>query len=1082
MLCRPGVTPGLLETIMTTLKSVLLALVAIAAAGTPAPASETPKGDPVKLIEKLNSDDFDARDAAARELAAIGESARPALEKAFAAGDPDTKEAVQAILARMSQSVLMVQACDRDGKPLPDTQADAQIYEASDIYNRQQNMQSVTTTADGTVQLPPCKPGVYQCYFTWKKAQPAGSNYFGGQFKLLEGKNRMLCTLSLGGTLQIPITGEDGKPIKDAKVTTINSYYSGSDLDAEALTMLAQQSGRQDVKSGDSNENGIAKLENVPQGVCQCLVTHENFESAATPLYRVHDGQTTEGAAIKLKPKTLGKLQLILVKDDGKPLAKTSIQVTLKKHVDNADEKKSARAAMQARMWFGGFGQQGGEQTDDAGKLLKENVAAGTYRLTIQTGDANGRFVRGHGRSQNDMMQYVSEEVVVKTGETTEVTLKPLTGSTLTGKILTDQGAGVAYATVIAIPEADYISAGSDAMNQYARYNYGNGSSEMRYEQTGTDGAYKFTRLKPGRYVLTVQSQSGESAIVYGVEVAEGKDTAAPDVKFAAPAKVFKEVKVHVSLPDGRPAAGATINVATVNRGGGWSSSGSQTDADGNMKHSINNYTASLPNKVSISLAGYRPVNLDLNSPEIKPEDISITLQLRNFQKLCVKTVDEAGKPVAGVQIWPVGKDSVYRHRYNANDNPTSRMKRTDKEGQVHFDGLIDGKRTIRVETEGYFADESSLAVNIAPEGETQHTVVLHKGLTLSGKVALPEGVAPEQANAVLSQAQGVVVRKMVNANGEFQFTGLEPGECTVSAEAPGCQLGCEYKRVTLAKDKPAEAVTIPMIHAGGAAVRLGVERSGMHAALFPPDFWKDPDHSKYWAHQSAYDTVDGQGRAEFWAPPGPYMVSLTPNQMRANYDAQFGISTTTLTALAGPITVQPFKSSAEMATLKGDEIQIPTTTASFTLTIIPEYPAGIAKEKFARSYVALMVVGQRATGSINVTQRNYRNNNNEEIKPVIIGTPPPGLKAPVDTNVTTVTGVPEGDYKIYAQTAQKKGEPKQPMKPLLEFSIKDGETKSLGELKVAIPAPSKEELEQQDYQYQWWAAQEDDKVDNFKP
>src|SRR5258708_1461878 len=102
---------------MTTLKSVLLLSLALIAGGTFCAESQAP--DPAKLIQNLNSDDFDARDAAARELAKLGDAARPALEKAFAAaGDVDTKDAIQAILARMSQSVLMIQACDRDGKPV----------------------------------------------------------------------------------------------------------------------------------------------------------------------------------------------------------------------------------------------------------------------------------------------------------------------------------------------------------------------------------------------------------------------------------------------------------------------------------------------------------------------------------------------------------------------------------------------------------------------------------------------------------------------------------------------------------------------------------------------------------------------------------------------------------------------------------------------------------------------------------------------------------------------------------------------------------------------------------------------------
>jgi protocatechuate 3,4-dioxygenase beta subunit len=1081
---------------MTTFKVSLAALLAALTTAHFAHCEESaPKEvalDPSKLVEKLNSDDFDARDAAARELAKLGETARPALEKAFAGNDPDIKEAVQLILAKMSQSVLTVQAFDRDGKPIKDAQADAQFYDPTDIYRQQQQQIPVTTDADGLGQLPACKPGIYQVYLTWKKCQPATGNYYGGQLKLLEGRNRMLCTLSTGGTLQLNITDEDGKPIKDAKVSTVNSYYAGADLDAEAMQMMSARMGNQETKSADTDEKGSAKIEGVPQGVCQCLISHENYLPVATPLYRVHDGDTTTAETIKLKAKAPGKLQLILTKDDGKPLAKTSILVTLKRKLENqADEKKAARSAIQQRMWFG-FNQQQGEPTDENGKLLKENVASGTYRLTIQTGDANGRFWRGHGRSQNEVLEFVNEEVVIKTGETTELTLKPVSGGTLTGKVLNDKGAGVSYANITAIPEADYVNAGAEAMNQYARNAYSYGFTDVRYEQTTNDGSYKFTRFKPGKYVLYVQTNNGETAIIYGVEVTDGKETAAPEVKFVAVTKSFKEVKIRVTLPGGRPAQGVNVNFATVNRNGGWSSSGNQTDADGVARHNINNYSNGAPNKVSISMPGYRPVNLDLNDPEIKPEDINVTLQVRSYHKLFVKTVDEAGKPVAGVEVWPEDQNHMYRHNFN-NQNPGSRMHKTDKDGKAQFDGLIDGKRKIRVQSEGYFADDQGLTVNIGADGDTQHTIVLHPGLKLSGKLTLPEGVAADHANAVLNDHQGVTVRKNVNARGEFEFTGLAPGEYTATAEAPGCQMGCEHKQATLAKDKTAEPVAVTLIRPAGGVALLGGDKAGMHATLLPVDYWKNPDATKFWAPTN--ESVDSTGRAEFWAPPGSYVVSVSPNQMYVNYDPR-AANTTKLSPLAGPLTVQPLKSYSEMGSLKGEEITLPKGTATFTMTIIPEAAPdksdkkvekttsakqGVTAGSRAVAYVQLLIVSKNATGWVHVNTTPDKRN--DEDKPLIIGTPPAGMKVvPTDAKVTTVTDVPEGDYKIYVvqNQQQKRGEPKQSMKSIFEFSIKDGETKSLGEIKV--PLPSKEEAELQQDNNEWWAAPDEDKVEEFKP
>jgi hypothetical protein len=323
-------------------------------------------------------------------------------------------------------------------------------------------------------------------------------------------------------------------------------------------------------------------------------------------------------------------------------------------------------------------------------------------------------------------------------------------------------------------------------------------------------------------------------------------------------------------------------------------------------------------------------------------------------------------------------------------------------------------------------------------------------------------------------------VRKAVNANGEFLFTGLAPGEYNINAEAPGCNMGCAAVHVALEKDKPAAPAALTLIHHGGVAVGVGVERSGMNASLFPVDFWKDPDYSKFWAHQFGSDSVDAKGRAELWAPPGSYLIRMAANQTRMNYDAQ-NQNVISLDPLAGPVTVQALKTSAEMTALATTDVQFPHGTGTVTLTVVPEYPAGVTKEKLKNTYVSLLVVGQKATGSVNYNRYANNNRQNEE-KPVIIGTPPAGLKPRTEQNEFTIKDVPEGSYKIYTQSHQKRGEPKQPMKSLLEFSVKDGETVKLGEIKVQLPAPGKEELDQENNNNNWWMSQEDDKIDEFKP
>src|SRR5438270_258691 len=92
-------------------------LVALAAAQEPKPATDTDRKIE-QLIEQLGSGKFRVREAAAKELLALGKRAIPALRKAQRSTDPDVRLRAQLLLNEIGSGVpnLIEELSDKDPK------------------------------------------------------------------------------------------------------------------------------------------------------------------------------------------------------------------------------------------------------------------------------------------------------------------------------------------------------------------------------------------------------------------------------------------------------------------------------------------------------------------------------------------------------------------------------------------------------------------------------------------------------------------------------------------------------------------------------------------------------------------------------------------------------------------------------------------------------------------------------------------------------------------------------------------------------------------------------------------------------
>ena len=1036
---------------------------------TPSSAADAPQ-----WVSKLNSDDFDERTAAAIKLAALGETAREALEKAAAGTDPDIRTAAAELLSKLSRATLSVLTTDRDGKPLAGLQADLTIYK--DMNNGNQQSIPITTRDDGTAQLFTNEPGTYNVYMAWKKCTPATNSYaipYSIRHKLTSGPTRLTVMVSEGGTCEASAIDADGKPLKEARICLCPTIDIGDHLDD---SNFLNRMGGMGQLSQSTDEHGKARLENVPDGVYRAIWTHDTSESTLGPVVRIREKQNTVLPPATLKPKNLGSLQVTLNKADDKPLEKGHFFYSL---IPTGDDPAVQRRAMSSEyMQHLSNNGQSVQTTDEHGKATLENLKAGKYHLIIRTTNSENnqvRIFRGNGNDQTEGMTEFSADVEIKSGAgaAPELTLKPNVGSSLRGKIVNEKGEAHGEVNLALVDERYLAITGILIFTQ--NY-YDPAGMYSRYAQNKQDGSFELAHVRPGKYALAIHARTGEAAVMYGIEVVEGKDTDIPLMKLPSNKTPVSEVKGKVLLPNGVPAVSAPVYLETITTGGNNSSSGVNTNQKGEFAFSSAYFAAgNRPNRLKVQLPGYHPVTLNLTSADVKVDDLVLNLAKRDYGSLCIKTVDDAGKPVAGVKIWPTPSFPWY---YSGRQN-VSRMQRTDAAGEAHFKGMSDGARKMQIECEGYFTDPDSTPTVKPGDEETVFTAVLHTGLKVIARLDLPPDVPLGRAGVMLQDNLGTVMWSTARPDGSFEFIGLKPGTYMLHACVPGCSPSESIAPVVLTPELKAPlTVSVKMLHTCGVAINAGAENAGASVHLFAPDLFKhgriDEIASRLLYNRS--DMVDGEGRAEFPAPPGNYQVMFS-NPL--NYwDGTYGnYNRVTVLNGAGNVTAGPLASIADASKLPAQTVTRQKSTASVVMTVVPEIPEGVPNEKL-KPITTFLILGENAAAYFYFNRQMWQQS--VDI-PNVIGTPPPELLSKKENRYTAKHLLP-GKYKIWVITGIQGKDDTTGAVPLTEFTLEADQNLDLGTLKFTVPRFSRDENAQVPVDFFGLDGADDDKVDLFKP
>ncbi|HYF52493.1 MAG TPA: carboxypeptidase-like regulatory domain-containing protein, partial [Planctomycetota bacterium] len=901
----------------------------------------------------------------------------------------------------------------------------------------------------GYAKLPLSETGFLYANFTWKKWGVPNSEYNQVQLNAKQGSNPVVVLLSKGGTVMGLVNGSDGKPLADAKITLNKHHY----YDLESFEAMSKRGLQMDQRlTTTADKEGKFKLEGVPDGVYLVICQHDEHKTGGGQIIRVREDATVDAEAIKLSKRELGKIQFTLTAD-GKPLQKHKLMIDLQPVLETEAERQKHKKRQQ---YIGPDWNRQPDESDDAGKFTKENIPAGKYRLHIMAFAAKDEMALHQALYGGDkteppgMREFVMDEAVLGPDKPLELALSAVEGGTLTGTVLNAEGKPVERATITAVRESEITATGTQPFDPHNYYN--EKTLHSRYARSAADGQYSLARLVPGKYVLKIAAPGGESAIVYGVEIAAGKTISAPEVKLAAPAAkplAGDVVKGRVTSLDGKPLGGCNVSLEWRSEHGS-SSHGSMSGPDGAFNFSTAGRNSDEPpTHLSVSATGYKAKVLDLATARMALDNLSIQLEKRKYCSVTFQVSDDAGKPLSGVKVSPA---SGVQHRWNAK-KPKS--KTTDRTGEATLSGIGEGKRSFTLELDGYYP---AAPITAELTGDTTLKAVMKKGLSVKGKLQLPAGTALPVALVRMEKLDlqrgdpwggnpGVSIVKAA-PTGEFEVSGLAPGEYSVTVDAPSLVAPPDLK-VELKEGAPTAELNVALAPAMWVVANVGAEHARSAVYVMPHGaYLKIAAAPMKYAFAYARNvrhaaTVDATGRVEIYGvAPGAYDILIHPAYYsQTEIHPQF---------VLGPVSAQPLARPQDLATLKETPVKANAGKGSIKLKVTLETDG--APGKNITGYASVTLVGKDTASSAHANMAGPSTK-----KPLVIGTPPEHLKISAEPNVFTFTQLPAGEYKIYATpmwhtgrrtSANENDEPK----VLRTITLKDGETLDAGELKVKMP------------------------------
>lgn len=406
--------------------------------------------------------------------------------------------------------------------------------------------------------------------------------------------------------------------------------------------------------------------------------------------------------------------------------------------------------------------------TDEAGGFVLPYVNAGPVILFAAA---------AAGYQANDEMNFASVRGMrVASGETTWIEWRLRPGGAVEGRVTSDGGSPVPYASVALVDR--------DAGRR--RW-----SSELT-AMSDAQGAYKVVGVRPGEYDIRVSAPGYAPA-------SDGKETHVTMAKGLG--LVSKDLTLRrggtfegtVTSPEGTGLAGARITLAPAD---GRTSVDIVRDLTAVSGASGHYKLTGVPPEVELLLLAEHDnwVQSAGARARVAPGATrKVTLRLREGATLPGRVVDRRGAGVGGARVrWghvDGVKDRDLRTSFEADAHLGSRVIRTDDDGSFRVEGLAPGKLLLKVELEGYAAWYRR-DLNVGAEGlQPALTVELESTLTIRGRVTSREGGAAIGQAFVYARERGpgegqpedpgrvqAVLSGETDAQGRYLLEGVPPG------------------------------------------------------------------------------------------------------------------------------------------------------------------------------------------------------------------------------------------------------------------------------------------------------------------
>ena len=1039
---------------------------------------------PEALVELLEKGDFDERQDAIKQLEALGESARSALEKAQkASATLDVRETATRLLSNLVGGILVFELMDMSGRPVPGVQMSVTMQQNSaiNVFASREEPKPVplATDADGTAVMKGMVPGPAQISVEFKNYFATSLSTPGWAMYIKSGKNRIQYVVEKGGSVTGTVAGDDGKPLENAHVSLLadaTQLPQDGDLDP----VVNESAG---LLRSDANAKGAFTIENVQPGTYQVVVQHEEHITKYAGVVDVRSGVETalpNPVAVSAKAKVLGSVKVKVLDEEGKPFINGKVAFDFQ-HIyslTNPDELAASKRRLRANLWQGSHKAVQTSMTDASGFLEIKNQSPGDYRLILRREEGGA---------------VVFPKVAVVAGQATTLDPKiPSAPSSITGRVVDSSNKAVTEGLeVFALgwenPETLVVLSDPRAFNNWFSNWEDENTAKAKMTGDKTPGSFEIKPLAPGKYSLCIWKNRNEQellGVVHGIEVVEGKAVVVPDFVLPRPAglKGKSQVSGTVVDPDGKPVENATLTLLA--------GSTQNTTRSSAGKFEFESVELVQPARLIAGLEGFRPVRIDLSEPGLNLKKISAKFEKQKYGSLWVTVTDPDGAALKGARVCPVPSAGVFWNRRN--QAPASRTRQTGADGKVYLKGLAWGEREVRVEMDGFYLP-NPVKVIVAADADTALTVKLQKGLACKGTIVVPAGVDRSrvlvyfQGTMSASEIDGAWFNSYnvspqffqssgVSAQGRFEFTGLCPGKGLIIVQYPGYVLD-HHGEVEISSQAPDLALT--MLPAGGLKLDCGAAAHGTWTRIVPPDSW-NLDRPEYDAGASDIyvGAADSRGTVEnFGVKPGTYDLIV----LKADDSGSDSEATTSVAA------VYP----------------------KFTIPVIPDGRAGFDKQKFeslkpleanatvaGRMAIKSRVIkhGANATqpeGTLTLTLAGGRTLANVSIgvdklagkdlqkAPLIIGTAPAVMPAAVPGEFL-LTPLPPGEYALYWNfepgysnpngTDQPPADPKEKIqKPQLirKLTIAKNETVQLGE--IAVELPDKAYTHKAETQPDWW-------------